>query len=240
MWCCRDTSLPTEFASELLNLPGLCRPGKSLQHQAGINIFERISARPLPSTQQKLLVGAGLPSAIDCKGEKRSNSIPNLLQVLKEKETKLLPDSSRAAGEGWAICIVTVSLSRQTVGTEGDREGFWSWCSLQNFCQTPQNAQTTLGEGLTDFLTKLPFIHLYLSVICANPLKNWSYLTVKSLLLQVHLQISLSHPLLQLLLAHGQRDLQLCCSHQITPQHCFSLSFIVSKRENIGNLENIM
>lgn len=72
-WCCRDTLLPTWFASELLNLPGLCRPGKSLHHQAGINILERISPSSLPSTQLKL-VGAGFPSATDCKGENLTQS----------------------------------------------------------------------------------------------------------------------------------------------------------------------
>lgn len=161
---------------------------------------------------------------------------------MQEKETKLLLDSSRAAGEGWAICTATVSLSRSW---RGERDGFWYWCSLQAFCQTPQHVPAPLGEGLIDSLIQLPFIHLSLSTICANSLKSWSCLTVKSLLPRVDLQISLFHPLLQLFHAHRRRNLQLSCSvhppsHQITPQNCFFLHFIASNRENIGNLENTM
>lgn len=98
----RDTSLATRFASELLNLPGLCRPEKSLHQQAGINIFERISPSPLPSTQEKPLSGKqGFASAADYGGGKLDDSVPNPLQALmhkkQQKETQPLHGFSRAA-----------------------------------------------------------------------------------------------------------------------------------------------
>lgn len=41
--------------------------------------------------------------------------------LMKEKETKLLPDSLGAAGEGWAVWMATVSLSRLW----REERGFW-------------------------------------------------------------------------------------------------------------------